>query len=70
MGFSVEPTTETERAVQLPAQYQLISFWQEECQLRCHADSEVSTAERGQLKEWDIMVHKIQKLNSLLSHLL
>lgn len=47
MGFTVEPTTETERALQLPVQYQRISFWKEECQPRCHADSEVTSWKNG-----------------------
>lgn len=68
VGFSAEPTA-WDKACSLVTSAVSAFFFLVRGQLRCHTDSEVNTAEHDQLKECDIMVHKIRKTNSLLSHL-
>lgn len=69
-GLSVEPTHWDGACRSAAGAVRAYSLLAQGRQLRRHADPDGSTAERDQLKEWDIMVHKTQKLNSLLSHLL
>lgn len=68
VGFSAEPTA-WDKACSSVTSAVSAFFFLVRGQLRCHTDSEVNTAEHDQLKECDIMVHKIRKTNSLLSHL-